>query len=269
VFSNVTKQRLKAGKIAFGLGVRSARQMEIALIAAASNYHYLFIDREHSTMDLDTAAQISAAAIAAGVTPIIRVQSVNDPDLPRLLDGGAQGIVVPHVETAEQARLAARYCLQPPIGRRSSGGAAIQLGWNNHPSAETARLLNEQTLLVVMAETCRAIANIDEIAAVDGIDVISVGTNDLSLDLGVPNDFDHPAIQDAHAKVLAAAQRHGKAVRLGGRYDERDIVSAVKRGARFVTLGVDQTFLITAMRAKAAAISGAIASDADLAGILD
>ncbi len=252
MYSNKTKQRLQAGDIAYGLGIRSARTPETVLAASVCGYDYLFIDAEHSTLNLDTIAHLSATALAAGVTPIVRVPSAAYPDLPRILDGGAQGLVVPHIRNADDARAAVAAARFPPLGRRSGAGAAIQLGWASLPEAEACARLNEQLLLVAMIECRSGLENVEEIAAVDGIDVLSVGTNDLTLDLGVPNDFFHPAVEAAHTRVVAAARRHGKAVRLGGRYGKRDVDEAIRRGATFVTLATDTTLIVNGIRAAIA-----------------
>jgi len=249
MYINKTKQLLREGKVAYGLGIRSARTAETVLMAAACGYNYLFIDMEHSTLNLDTASQLCLAALAAGVTPVVRVQSHTHPDLPRILDGGAQGIVVPHMSCADDARAAVAATRFPPQGQRSSGGAAPQLGWADLPSIEGSARQNAELLLVGMIEDRAGLQNVDEIAAVDGIDVLSVGTNDLSLDLGVPNDFFHPEIEAAHARVVAAGRKHGKAVRLGGRYSKTDVDEAIRRGATFVTLATDTQLLVNGMRA--------------------
>jgi len=248
MFPNKTRQLLRQGDVAYGLGIRSARTAETVLAAAACGYDYLFIDMEHSTLDLDTASQLCMAALAAGVTPVVRVQSHAHPDLPRILDGGAQGIVVPHVSNVDDARAAVDATKFPPQGHRSGGGAAVQLGWADIPAMEASARLNDELLLVCMIEDRDGLRNVEDIAAVDGIDVLSVGTNDLALDLGVPNDFFHPEIAAAHARVVAAARKHGKAARLGGRYSRTDIDEAIRRGATFVTLATDTQLIVNGIR---------------------
>jgi 2-keto-3-deoxy-L-rhamnonate aldolase RhmA len=159
------------------------------------------------------------------------------------------------VNTAEDALTAVRNCRFPPFGTRSSGSRAIQLDWAELTSHEAARLMNEQTLLVAMIEGGEALENVEAITAVDGIGVLSVGTNDLPMDLGVPPDFLHPTIDAAHKRVVDAARRHGKSVRLGGKYTAADIRIGIERGSRLVTRGSDFNMLLAAMRGMMAEVS--------------
>src|SRR5712691_3601066 len=119
---NHALRQLRAGKLAVGLGLHQARTVGIAQVAKTAGFDWLFIDCEHSSMELDTAAQISAASLAVGVTPVVRVAGLEHWHASRLLDNGAQGIVFPHVDTKEQAVLAANACRYPPVGKRSMGG---------------------------------------------------------------------------------------------------------------------------------------------------
>lgn len=251
--TNLAKKRMLAGKVAFGLGVRFARTVDIARAARAAGYHYLFIDLEHCTMDMSSAGQICVAALDAGVTPVVRVPSHDHFHATRILDGGAQGIVVPHVTTAEQAHRAVLNCRYPPVGHRSGMGPMVQHGWDPLPQSEISARIDDDLLLVVMLESPEAIDRVDEIAAVDGVDVISVGTNDLALEMGIAGQMDHPRIYEAYDKVVAACRRHGKLIRLGGVYEPHLLRKTVELGSRMVMLGNDFGFMLQAMKSKMAA----------------
>src|SRR2546421_13126818 len=175
---NHALRQLRAGKLAIGLGLRQARTVDIAQIARTCGYDWLFIDCEHNSMDLDNAAQIAAASLAVGITPLARVAGLEHWHASRLLDNGAQGIVFPHVDDAAQARRCADTCRYPPVGKRSMGGALAQLGFAPVPVGEAARLVNEETLVVVMIESPQAVAQADEIAGVKGVDALLIGTPD-------------------------------------------------------------------------------------------
>ena len=112
---NHALRQLRAGKLAIGLGLNQARTVSIAQLAKTAGFDFLFIDCEHNSMDLDTAAQISAASLAVGITPVVRVAGLEHWHASRILDNGAQGIVFPHVDDAAQARSAADNCRYPPI----------------------------------------------------------------------------------------------------------------------------------------------------------
>src|SRR3954462_15590220 len=118
---NHALRQLRAGKLAVGLGVRNARTVDIAQIAKTCGYDWLFIDCEHSSMDLDTAANISCASLAVGVTPVVRVPGVEHWHASRMLDNGAQGVVVPQIKKKQEAERAPGACRFPPVGHRSMG----------------------------------------------------------------------------------------------------------------------------------------------------
>jgi len=138
LYKNHTKQQLAAGKLAIGFGLRLARSVDIATIGKTCGYDWLFIDMEHNSMDVDTAAQIAMAALPVGITPIVRVPGKEHFHASRLLDAGAQGIVVPHVDSVEEAQRAVSYCKYPPIGHRSVMGVLPQYGYRSVPVAESA-----------------------------------------------------------------------------------------------------------------------------------
>jgi 2-keto-3-deoxy-L-rhamnonate aldolase RhmA len=258
---NVTKERLQQNKVAFGFQIRFVRSTEIARAAAFAGYHFLFIDLEHSTMDLDAAAHMCAACLDAGLTPIVRIPSHHHYHATRILEGGAQGIIFPHVHSAEQAREAVANCKFPPIGRRSNAGSLVHMGWQPMPVGEVARLLNDNVLIIALIESLEGIENIDEIAAVEGVDVLSVGSNDLALDMGVPGDYEHAKVQEAYTKVLRAAKRHSKAVRLGGVYDFASMQRNIELGARLVTITSDLKLLMNGMRSSLADFRSRIAPE--------
>ena len=147
---NHTKRQLQEGKLALGLGLRNARTVDIAQLAHTAGFDWLFIDCEHNSMDTDTAAQIAAASLAVGITPLVRVPGYEHYHASKMLDNGAQGIVVPHVETAEHAHRIAQYCRFPPVGHRSMGGGLQQTRFAPMPVGEMSRAVNEETLVVVM-----------------------------------------------------------------------------------------------------------------------
>jgi 2-keto-3-deoxy-L-rhamnonate aldolase RhmA len=244
---NLTKDRLKAGKVAFGFQIRHSRSIDVVRMAARSNFHFIYIDLEHSTMSIEMAAQFCAACLGEGITSIVRVPGQSAETGARLLDSGAQGLIVPHVHTAEQARAAVCDYLLPPLGKRSEGGG-ILLGWPVATKAEMFGMINERTLLGVMAESAEAIENIEEIAAVEGVDMIVVGSNDLAADLGIPVDGEDPRLLAAYKKVLDAANRNGKAVRLGGIYSPQFLQRTIELGSRLVTVTGDTRLLVTGMR---------------------
>src|SRR3954469_25897354 len=119
---NVAREKLEKDQLSLGVGVRMTRSVEIAAAMASAGFDWLFLDMEHGTMSLDACAQIAAAALEAGITPIARVPNGQYSIATRALDNGAMGIVMPHVDTAAEAREVVEKLKYPPIGHRSVGG---------------------------------------------------------------------------------------------------------------------------------------------------
>jgi 2-keto-3-deoxy-L-rhamnonate aldolase RhmA len=251
---NHALRQLRAGKLAIGMGVRQARTVDIAQIAKTAGFDWLFIDCEHSSIDLDTAAQISAASLAVGITPVVRVAGKEHWHASRVLDNGAQGIVVPHVDTADEARRIAAACRFPPLGHRSMGGGLQQLGFASLPVGEAARIVNEETLVVVMLESPLAIENCEAIAAVAGIDALLIGTNDLCLEMGIPGQFDDPRIAQAYRRTISACREHGKFAGMGGMYSAELLERHIGMGVQLVLSGSDFVLLMQAATARASLV---------------
>src|ERR1051326_6701773 len=175
---NVAREKLEKDQLSLGVGVRMTRSVEIAAAMASVGFDWLFLDMEHGTMSLDACAQISAAAIEAGIAPIARVPNGQYSIATRALDNGALGIVMPHVDSASEAREVVEKLKYPPVGHRSMGGTGPHYRLRNASSRDAADALNAANLTVVMLETPTAIANADEIASVPGVDVLLIGRSE-------------------------------------------------------------------------------------------
>ena len=256
VYPNHTRRLLAEGKIALGMGLRLARSVDIATVAKTCGYDWLFIDMEHSSIDLDTAAQIAMGSLPVGITPIVRVPGKEHHHASRILDAGAQGIVVPHVDSVEEAERAVAYCKYPPVGHRSVMGALPQFAYGSVPVAEATTTANQETLVVVMLETPDAIAKADAIAAVPGLDAVLIGTNDLCAEMGIPGQFGDARVEDAYRTVIAACRKHGKHPGMGGVYEPKLMEKYIGYGMRFILSGGDLSFLMAGARERANLLHG-------------
>jgi len=164
----------------------------------------------------------------------------------RCLDGGGLGIVIPHVDTADEARAMVDAFRFQPLGHRSIGGGYPQFGFAAVPAQEVVKALNDATLVVAMMETPRAIENADAIAAVPGIDVLLMGTNDLCLEMDIPGQLDNERVVAAIDTVIGACKKHGKWPGLGGVYGKELMKRYIGRGMRFVLCGSDLSVLLAA-----------------------
>jgi 4-hydroxy-2-oxoheptanedioate aldolase len=252
IVRNNVKEKLARDEVVASMTVRLVRNIEIARIAKTCGFDTLYVDVEHSSFSLDATSQICIAALDAGITPFVRVPSNGPEFVSRVLDGGALGIIAPHIRSAREAASVVRYAKFPPFGDRSAGGPLAQSQFRDFPVAETNAVMNDATMVVVMMETKAALDCVDEIAAVPGIDMLFIGTNDLCCEFGIAGEYGHALVRDAYARTIAACRRHGKHVGIGGLAGRQDlIVEYVAQGARYVSTGSDLSFLLDAAAQRA------------------
>lgn len=252
ILRNKVKEKLARDEVVASMTVRLVRNVEIARIAATCGFDTIYVDVEHSTFSLDTTSQICVAALDAGVAPFVRVPALGPEYVCRALDGGALGIIAPHIRTAAEAAALVRCAKYPPKGERSAGGPLPQYQYRDFPVAEANAAANEATMVIAMMETRDALENVDAIAAVDGIDMLFIGTNDLCGELGIHGQFDHKLVRDAYARTIAACRGRGKHVGVGGLASRPDLIADfVAQGARYVSIGADLSFLLATGADKA------------------
>ena len=218
--------------MALGFGVHHLRTVAAPMLAPAAGHDWLFIDTEHGAFSVHETTQLCIAALPTGVTPIVRVCADAHGRGTRALDNGALGIVVPHVDTAEEARRIAEAFRYPPMGHRSWGGPPAIYGYQPPSMAEAQTAINGEILAVVMLESPEAVDNADAIAAVDGIDVLFIGTSDLTAEMGIAGQMGHPKVQRGLCQEVGeACRKHGKVLGMGGVYDEENATRYVAMGA--------------------------------------
>jgi 2-keto-3-deoxy-L-rhamnonate aldolase RhmA len=252
VLRNHLKEKLAAGRVVASMTVRLSRSIEIAAIAASAGFDTLYVDLEHNTLSIDSCCQICISAQQIGITPLVRVPANTPEYICRVLDGGAMGVITPHVRSAAEARAMVELVKFPPFGKRSAGGALSQYGYRSFPMTEVQAAMNDATSLVVMIETAAALENVEEIIGTDGVDMLLIGSNDLCAEMGITGQYDHPRLRDAFARCITAAGKVGKHVGVGGLATRDDLMTQfVQMGARYVSTGTDLSFLIGACAARA------------------
>lgn len=207
---NPVKTTLAAGGTSLGTMAFEFASPGLAQIAANAGAEFIIFDMEHSGWGIDTIRQLLATSHGAGITPLVRVPAIVPHLLTGPLDAGAHGLMVPMVETPEQARLIVDVTRYPPAGRRGSAFGLAHDGYTGGDIVAKMQAANERLLLIAQIETEAGVDNVDAIAAINGIDVLWIGHFDLSASLGIPGEFDHPRYQNAVTEVLAACERHGK-----------------------------------------------------------
>jgi 4-hydroxy-2-oxoheptanedioate aldolase len=252
ILRNNVREKLNRGEVVSSMTVRLTRGIEIARIAKTAGFDTIYIDMEHSSFSLDTTGQICMAALNIGIAPFVRVPANNPEWISRVLDGGALGIIAPHVSSASDAKRVVAAAKFAPLGERSAAGGLPHLEFRAFPASQAYPVLNEATMVVVQFENVAALEKADEIMAVDGVDMVMIGTNDLTADMGIPGQYDHPKVRAAYEHTIGVCKKYGKHCGVGGLSSRPDLVTEfVKMGARYVSTGTDIAFLLAACTAKA------------------
>jgi 2-keto-3-deoxy-L-rhamnonate aldolase RhmA len=249
---NNVKEKLARGEVVASMTVRLVRSVEIARLARTAGFDSIYVDVEHSSLSYESTSQICIAALEAGIAPFVRVPSTHPEHVSRALDGGALGVIAPHVHSAAEAREVVVAAKFPPQGGRSAAGPLPHLHYRALPPAELNAAMNEATMVIVQFESARAVEYAEEIAAVEGVDMVLIGTNDLLAELGLAGQYEHKSVRDAYERTIAACRKHGKHVGVGGLATRPALAAEfVKMGARYVSTGTDLAFLLAESTARA------------------
>jgi len=247
--ANRIKAALARGEMQIGvwLGLTSPA---VAEIAGGAGFDWALIDAEHGPNDLARIEAQLRALAATGTPAAVRVPAGEAWMLKRVLDLGAQTVMVPMVETGDDAARLARAMRYPPEGTRGIAHALVRASGYG-ADRDYLRTANAEICLIVQAESRRAVENIDAIAGTPGVDAVFVGPADLAADLGHPGDPGAPEVRAAIARVAAGVQKAGKALGYLS-FDPAEFVAARDRGVRFLAVAADVTALGGALRSRAA-----------------
>ncbi|MDA0282041.1 MAG: aldolase/citrate lyase family protein [Planctomycetota bacterium] len=207
---NTVKQKLLAGGSSIGTFMFEFHSAGVARAAAATGAEYAIFDMEHTGWSVETIRMLCATSHGTEMVPLVRVPATEYHFIARVLDMGAKGVMVPMVESVEQAQLLVSSAKYPPVGRR---GCAFGIGHDDYTGGDVVAKMqhaNENQILIAQIETAAGLENVEAIAAVDGIDVLWIGQSDLSASIGIPGQFDHPKFLAAMDRVIAACNDNGK-----------------------------------------------------------
>jgi 2-keto-3-deoxy-L-rhamnonate aldolase RhmA len=245
-----------AGELVLCLALTQARTPDIPLMAAACGFDAIYVDLEHTAASLETASLLCSAALGAELFPLVRVPSHDPQYMTRAIDTGALGVIVPHVDTPEQARRIVDTCRFPPVGHRSIVGPNPATGYRPMKPTEVVEFLDRHTLLAAMLETPEAIANAHAIAALPGLDMLLIGTHDLTAEMGILGQFRHARFAQAMAAAAGACRAHDKLFGVAGIRDLELLAELVAQGVRFISAGTETGFFMEAASAHAARLRG-------------
>jgi len=246
------KKKLKKREITIGSWI-TLGHTSIAEIMAKAGFEWLVIDMEHSVITLDIAQQLIQVIEGCGVIPLVRVGENNPNIIKRVMDAGAHGVIVPMVNTSDDAKAAVKAVRYPPLGTRGVGLARAQ-GYGDRFD-EYAATVNKESIVIVQIEYVDAVNNIESIVSVEGIDGCIIGPYDLSGSLGVAGKFDHPDVLAALKKVEQTCQE--RKVALGMHViqpDYRLVIDQVAKGYSFIGFSLDILFLGNSCREQLKAV---------------
>lgn len=255
---NHTLAKLRAGKPALGLWMHAHSFHVTRIVAAQGLFDWLLVDMEHTPVDLSTASMIlSAVADVSGgmCTPLARVAHGTMFQIKQALDAGAQGVIVPMVNTAQDAQDVVRFARYPPQGDRGAGGLIPHIGFGTTNHAEYVQQANREIMVAIQIETHEAVENIDAILATAGLDLVFIGPFDLHISLGLQPTLwsDDPVFQTAITKVIAACKRVG--LPYGTISPNADGAAArLVDGFTFVSMGTDMAHMLGSINAQYAQI---------------
>jgi 2-keto-3-deoxy-L-rhamnonate aldolase RhmA len=240
---NTLKDKLKAGDCVYGTSLEDCLNSEMPVILAAAGLDFFFVDTEHSPASYSDIQMLCRVARGVGIMPLARVTENQPYLISRMLDIGVTGLIVPRIHSAEAAKVAVRSMRYPPLGRRGAGWRSIITDCQARPAVEEVESINRETLAVLMIESKEGLEEVEEIASVPGVDVLFIGPYDLSLSLGILEQFDNPLFWDSFDRVLAAANKAGIAMGLQTR-NLQILLEARRRGGRFLLYSSDTAVIL-------------------------
>lgn len=253
---NAIKSDVLAGKTVAGAMIFEFFSPGMSAILANAGCRFVLYDMEHTGLGFETLKWLFSTCRGLPIEPMVRVPRGEYAWLARALDLGARGVMIPMVESAAQAQAIVQACRYPPLGRRGAGFGFAQCDYLGGDVGEKVRRSNERTMVIAQIETERGLEQVEQIAMVDGVDVLWVGHFDLSSFMGIPGRFDDPRFDAAMRRVAEMARRHGKAAGFMAT-DAAWIARAHEMGYTMIAAGTDTGLLGQALKGLVGQIEAA------------
>ncbi|KAJ5812469.1 Pyruvate/Phosphoenolpyruvate kinase [Penicillium riverlandense] len=249
VVPNPFQTRILNGQVTPIVTIKYAIGNEVAMMAKMAGFHGIFIDMEHSAFSLREVSQLILACNYVGVAPVVRSPSKSHWHISRILDAGAAAVVIPHIESVQEVRDIVHHAKYAPIGARGCTNNQPAFNFQHIPTLKQNEALNAQTMLIPMIETPGAVDLAEEIFAIDGVDGVLIGSNDLTTDLGIPGKYDDPLYLNSVAKIINAGKKFGKPIGVGGIGGRLDLLERwFNLGATWSLSGQDGAILQKAFK---------------------
>lgn len=206
---NPIKDALNKGKAVLGTMIVQVRAPAIVQLLAEFGLEFMFIDMEHGSYSVETAADLIQVARLAGITPFVRVGETQYHHYSRILDAGAMGIMTPRVESVEQVKRIIQYTKYPPLGVRGFSRLAAHMNYREVDVPQYVETANRNLMNIIQIESRQAVERLPELISVPGVDGVIVGMDDLSLSLGVPGDTHHSSAETMLETIVSCCQEKG------------------------------------------------------------
>lgn len=234
---SIVKAKLNRGQPVVGVALHLA-DPSLFELTSLIGFDYVWLDLEHHAKSVETAENLIRAARVGKTDVMCRPAKGEFMRIGRMLEAGAHGILYPRCDDAEEARQVVKWSKFAPLGARGFDGGNPDMPYCMMDMAEYVRMANDETWVVIQIEDPKAVERADEIAAVEGVDVLMLGPADYSILAGIPGQFRHPKVDEALLKIKAAAERHGKHWGTVAGSFER-VQQLIEMGARWTTCGCD------------------------------
>lgn len=233
------KEALAAGQLVrvFGVGQLCSPKL-VEIVGLAGGYEAVWLDQEHTGLSIAQIEQASLAARAVGLDSFVRLTATDYATVMRPLEAGAGGVMAAQVRTAREAADVVRWAKFHPVGMRGVNGTGVDGRYGTLPMAEYFRKANAETFVAIQIENAEAVAEVEQIAALPGVDVLFVGPADLSQSMGIPGEWEHPRLWEAIERVAKASKAAGiqwAALPLGPAFAKR----CVDLGCKMLAVGMD------------------------------
>ena len=242
---NNVKRSLNDGEIQIGTWITTFRNPQIVQILSTAGFDFIYIDMEHSSFSIETVGDLCFASLGVGLVPIVRPPSKAPHHLSRPLDAGAMGLLIPHVDTREEAESVIAAVQYPPAGDRGLSLRGVHTGFVKVNGNAYVKAAQEETMVIVQIESLEGIRNLEAILSVEGIDGAVIGRGDLSNDLGLPGDINHPEVHKCVESMIAACQKFSKIPGLLVQ-DTASAIEWIQKGIRLVPFSNEVNILIDA-----------------------
>lgn len=258
---NPVKTKLANGEHAFGAMFFEFFSPGVPQIAKNAGAEFILFDMEHAGTDIGLMKQMFALCRGLDIVPMVRVPTTQYHFIARMLDLGAMGIMVPMVETKEQAEMIVSCTRYPPLGYRGAAFGVAQDDYQGGNVKDKIAAIHERTFVICQIETAKGLKNVDAIAAVDGVDCIWLGHFDLTNFMGIPAEFDNPKYLAAVKKIVATARKHKRAAGFMAA-DEKWAREYVEHGFNIIATGLDSGLLQNAIAKLITDMHGLVAAGA-------